>query len=647
MRLLNRLWCAVGATAVLTSGLAFSASLTPVSAAGGSVTAVNGSAYGYRAFNITLFGGAQADTGPTPTVALATNASNSPQSATATTGLVAYGPATMFTSDGISVQTTGSLGTSGSVTSTSSINDINKATTQIGTGSEEVTADNVSSSCSSGNPTGATIVTNGTVATLSGSADPNPPTIVSVPTNPPVNTAISGQIDISASDTESFNYVFNEQSTDSSGNLTVNAVHEHFLGPTLKGDLVIGQVICGTTPTTSAPFAGPINDGFPNQQVGTTSSAQTVTFTNPTNSAVTVWVGAPTGTNASDFSITSNGCGTSSTNTVSVAGHGGTCSLQVTFAPSAFGARSATLTFNDGSSPLPTVGLTGGADSAKVAVVDACTGSGCSGGALYAKQDAQPYQGLGGVIEAAPTVASVPGPNGAAPMVIYIGLGSDTNLYVRSDTQGWQAFGPPGTSCLDSPGAVVTPPNASGYTLTIACQGSDHALYYAQVPLTWGTLPSIGSGGWTFLGGALNAGPAVTAINGQISFIVTGGGGQLYQRGISTGYTAINGQCLYHVAVANNEAGTAAYLACHGTDHGLYLSVNNGSGWGAFNALGGVMQQSPGIAVTSTEVTLWVEGSNTAIYHRTTNLAGTSPSGYVFDGGSVQFGAAGIGMIAT
>lgn len=112
-----------------------------VSPAWATVTAVNGSAYGYRAYNISFFGGSSADTGPTPSVALASNASNSPQTATATSGTVVYGPATLFTSDGISVSSSGSTGASGSVTSSTSVNNINQSTTQPTiTGSEIVTA---------------------------------------------------------------------------------------------------------------------------------------------------------------------------------------------------------------------------------------------------------------------------------------------------------------------------------------------------------------------------------------------------------------------------------------------------------------------------------------------------------------------------
>lgn len=120
-----------------------------------------------------------------------------------------------------------------------------------------------------------------------------------------------------------------------------------------------------------------------------------------------------------------------------------------------------------------------------------------------------------------------------------------------------------------------------------------------------------------------------------------------HHEGVIRSYAAINGSCKNHVAVASKAAGTTAYPACHGSDDGLWLAMNNGSGWGAFSSRGGQIQQSPGMAVTSTGVTIWVEGTNTSLYHRTTNLQGTNASAYVNDGGSVQFGAGGAGMIAT
>ncbi|HEX8769893.1 MAG TPA: hypothetical protein VF711_03905, partial [Acidimicrobiales bacterium] len=183
---------AIGA---VVAAMALGAGVSPAAAAAVEVTAVNGSAYGYYA-NITLFGGHQTPTGPTPTVSLAQNASNSPQTATASTGIVQYTPATFFTSDRIDVSTQGSLGTSGSVTSSSTVTDVNRATTQsASTGSEILTAGSVSSTCTadaSGVSRSATFAGPGdaahTSATLRTSeGDPNvdgDETYYDIPTNP-------------------------------------------------------------------------------------------------------------------------------------------------------------------------------------------------------------------------------------------------------------------------------------------------------------------------------------------------------------------------------------------------------------------------------------------------------------------------------
>lgn len=243
-------WLAAGALPAVSAAALMVMSAGSASAAGG----VTGSAFGYQAGNVTLFGGAQNPVGPTPAVSLAADASNSPQTGSATTGIIQYGPATLFTSDAITVKTSGS---STSVQSTSTVNDINKATTQSSTGSEELTANALASTCSSsgtGN-TGSTTATSATVATLSGAADPNPPTVTNVPANPAPNTAITGQIEISSTDTESFKFVFNEQTT-SNGVLTVNAVDEYLLGPTAKGNVILGQVQCGLSGTAASGASG-------------------------------------------------------------------------------------------------------------------------------------------------------------------------------------------------------------------------------------------------------------------------------------------------------------------------------------------------------------------------------------------------------
>ncbi len=247
----------VSTVAALITTLLIGLGELPASAA--NVTAVTGSAYGYRAFNINLLGSPQADTGPTPTVTLASNASNSPQSASTTTGLVQYGPAVLFTSDAISVTTSGSLGSSGSVSGSTNVRNINKAATQPNTGSEIFTADNLAGTCqaSATGTSGSTRVTNGRLQTdsgldLNGDGDyidsgEHAPVTVTIATSPAANTTYTGHIHLSSTSQDNWKVVFNEQVVNANGSRTVNPVHEYYLGPSLTGDLIIGQAVCGVT----------------------------------------------------------------------------------------------------------------------------------------------------------------------------------------------------------------------------------------------------------------------------------------------------------------------------------------------------------------------------------------------------------------
>jgi hypothetical protein len=75
-------------TYTASDGMDYSAPAT-VSVAVAAPEGLTGRAFGYHATDMVLFGGAQPDTGPTPTVTLAPDGSNSPQAATAATDTVA------------------------------------------------------------------------------------------------------------------------------------------------------------------------------------------------------------------------------------------------------------------------------------------------------------------------------------------------------------------------------------------------------------------------------------------------------------------------------------------------------------------------------------------------------------------------------
>jgi sugar lactone lactonase YvrE len=94
--------------------------------------------------------------------------------------------------------------------------------------------------------------------------------------------------------------------------------------------------------TGSAPVTFSSNSiNFSTVRVGTTSSARTVTLTNHLSSALTITVSASTG-----FAVASNTC-------VASIGAGASCTVGVTFSPTATGTVTGTLTFTDAAVTSP------------------------------------------------------------------------------------------------------------------------------------------------------------------------------------------------------------------------------------------------------------------------------------------------------
>ena len=257
------------------------------------VTAVSGRAYGYFS-NISLFGGPFSSRGPAPSVTLPPGGSAAPITATAPSASAQYGPATIFSSDRLEVSTQGSIGPSGSVTSSASINNVGKS------GNEVFTATNVAGTCSASESgvTGSTTITNGRLQTSDGNPDvEGDETIVVIPTNPAPNTTYEGRIN---SVGDSFRYVFNEQIVNSDGSLTVNAAHQYFLGPTAVGELIIGQSVCGVTASPSAsPSPTPTATPTPTPSPSPTPTATPTPTPTPTPTATP----APTPTPAQALNI--------------------------------------------------------------------------------------------------------------------------------------------------------------------------------------------------------------------------------------------------------------------------------------------------------------------------------------------------------
>jgi Abnormal spindle-like microcephaly-assoc'd, ASPM-SPD-2-Hydin len=108
------------------------------------------------------------------------------------------------------------------------------------------------------------------------------------------------------------------------------------------------------TGTAAAPAVSfsPTSLAFGNQTTNTTSTARPVTLSNTGTGALTITSISLAGTNPTNFAQTNN-CGTS-------VAAGANCTINVTFTPSATGARSASLSVADNAAGTPqTVALTG------------------------------------------------------------------------------------------------------------------------------------------------------------------------------------------------------------------------------------------------------------------------------------------------
>jgi len=117
------------------------------------------------------------------------------------------------------------------------------------------------------------------------------------------------------------------------------------------------------TGTGGSPVASlsPTSLTFPSQTVGTTSAAQAVNLSNSGSAALSITSIAITGTNSGDFAQTNN-CGSS-------VAAGSSCTINLTFKPTATGTRSATLTVTDNASDSPqTASVTGTGTSSPVSL---------------------------------------------------------------------------------------------------------------------------------------------------------------------------------------------------------------------------------------------------------------------------------------
>ncbi|MGH9286292.1 MAG: hypothetical protein ACRD0M_11570, partial [Acidimicrobiales bacterium] len=152
---------------------------------GTDVSTVIGSAYGYYT-NVSLGGGPYSPQGPAPTVTLpstgGSQSANDPDGASAV-----YGPAVLFESGALTVDTSGSTGAGGSVTSTSHVVGFQDTldTDPDGDGPGPFLYQDVVSTCTrSGTSTSASATITGGILETKYDSEGNPIVTEAVPTSP-------------------------------------------------------------------------------------------------------------------------------------------------------------------------------------------------------------------------------------------------------------------------------------------------------------------------------------------------------------------------------------------------------------------------------------------------------------------------------
>jgi hypothetical protein len=298
---------------VAVAGVALAGAVPATAQASGLV----GEAYGHYT-NVSLFGGPKVPVGPDPQVALPADGSTQPVTAIDSDGATAqYGPARIFAgiwpdhvqdappSGPITVSTKGTPGPNGSVTSTVDIGLFPKplpvacdndppgktsCTAPGGFGPLPVTqGEQLHSTCTAG-PNGVTGSVSFVKAVVAKSTNLNgdPTDIEPIPDKPPVGYSQTGTI---TNVGDNWKVVYNEQTVDADGSITVNAIHMFLLGPIAIGEQIVGHVRCafpggqGTGPTSSAPSAATAAPSTTGLAPSTTVSVPT-TAASPRSAAV-------------------------------------------------------------------------------------------------------------------------------------------------------------------------------------------------------------------------------------------------------------------------------------------------------------------------------------------------------------------------
>ena len=384
----------------------------------------------------------------------------------------------------------------------------------------------------------------------------------------------------------------------------------------VSGANVTGVTFSATASSASASLS-PTAVTFANQQVNTTSAAQSVLLTNTGGSPLTIGSIAIMGANSGDFAQT-NTCGAS-------LAAGGNCTINITFTPTVASARTATLSITDNAAGGPhTSSLSG-------------TGTGTAPAPVVA------------VSPASVTFANQP-----------VNTTSAAQNVTLSNT---------GTAALTISGITITGINANNFTQTNNCPASINAAGSCTISVTFTPTASgtrtasisvadnaTGNPHLVPLTGTGTTSPAVSLSPNPVAFgnqavntsstartvtLSNTGTAALTISGISiTGTNANNFSQTNNCPASVNAAGSCTISVtfrptASGTRSASISVVDNATGSPHLVSLTGTGTTSPAISLSPNPVTFGNQAVNTSSAARTVTLSNTGTAALTITGISI------------
>jgi hypothetical protein len=219
--------------------------------------------------------------------------------------------------------------------------------------------------------------------------------------------------------------------------------------------------------------------------------------------------------------------------------------------------------------------------------------------------------------------------------VLVVVGGGDQNLWIRDTAVGadggWLPLGPPGTRCFGQAAIVA------GGDLHVGCRGEDRALYVGTTTMRATGLPARIKR-WSRLGGETDYAPAVAAVDGEVTWFVTGRNlapeDNLYRRG-PDGWQRMPIRCAGPPGAGWSRS--VAYVGCRDASGGLRYATGRFSSFGGAD---GKFTGAPGFAVNDDgSATAVVTGLDSAFYRRRLAPDAPADSGWAQLGGRFLDGA--------